>query len=95
MHRDDVAAVPEGATLLGYSAVCPVQAFYRPGRYMAVQCHPETTPEIMEESLLARREMGTFTADACAEALQRARLPDDGVIIGKVFLEFMLEASCG
>jgi hypothetical protein len=90
MHHDDVAAVPAGAILLGSSPKCPVQAFYRPGRYIAVQGHPETPPDIMAESLTVRNGLGIFTDEMLADALPRAGLENDGVQLGRVFLEFMM-----
>ena len=91
MHRDEVASLPEGAILLGYSAKCPIQAYYKPGHYIAVQGHPEIPSDIMREFLTVRYSLGRFTKEFYTEAMTRADLENDGVHIGKVFLEFAMQ----
>ena len=40
-HRDAITGLPSGATLLAWSATCPVQAFRVGSRAWGVQFHPE------------------------------------------------------
>ncbi|KAJ3461474.1 hypothetical protein MRS44_010027 [Fusarium solani] len=76
---------------LGSNAICEVQAFYSPGRYISVQGHPEFTDEIISEVLFNRHTVGIFSDELYADAMKRAPIPHDGVAIARAFLKFMRE----
>ncbi|MFC1639039.1 type 1 glutamine amidotransferase [Patescibacteria group bacterium] len=40
-HQDRITSLPDGATVLAESSLCPVQAFVLPDGVYAVQFHPE------------------------------------------------------
>lgn len=95
MHRDIVHDFPPDAIPLGSNAVCAVQAMYLPGRYMTVQSHPEFTEEIISEILFNRHTVGIYTDELYEDGIKRAKLPHDGVAVGKAFLKFILEGREG
>lgn len=72
-HQDQVTDLPDGATVLAASAHCPVAAYALGPRVVAVQAHPEFTPALSRDLILARRDLiGVDRADAALAAL------DDG-----------------
>jgi GMP synthase-like glutamine amidotransferase len=91
MHQDIVHEFPADAIPLGTNEICTVQAMYVPGKYIAVQGHPEFNEEIMSEILFNRHKSGIFSDEAYAEGISRTPIPHDGVAIGKTFLRFALE----
>ncbi|WAO92668.1 GATase domain-containing protein [Fusarium falciforme] len=91
MHRDIVFEFPPNSIPLGSNAICEVQAFYSPGRYISVQGHPEFTDEIISEILFNRHTVGIFSDELYADAMKRAPIPHDGVAIARAFLKFMRE----
>lgn len=54
-HQDQVAALPEGATLLATSDFCPVAAFRVDDRVLCVQPHPEFVEDYSAYLLQKRR----------------------------------------
>lgn len=91
MHRDIVFEFPPNSIPLGSNAICEVQAFYSPGRYISVQGHPEFTEEIISEVLFNRHTVGIFSDELYADAMKRAPIPHDGVAIARAFLKFIRE----
>lgn len=71
MHRDILLTHPAGSIPLFATPVCAVQDIYLPGRVLAVQAHPEFNPEVMEEILTVRHQMGVFDEEMFAEAMGR------------------------
>lgn len=71
MHRDILLTHPPGSIPLLATPVCAVQDIYLPGRVLAVQAHPEFSPEVMEEILMVRHQLGVFDAEMFAEAMGR------------------------
>lgn len=71
LHQDQVAALPEGATVLARSAHCDYAAlaYGDPDKpdALTLQPHPEFGPDFMEE-LLALRAGAAFPREAAAEA---------------------------
>ena len=65
-HEDEVAALPEGATLLATNAHTQVQAFQHGSSVFAVQFHPELWPEPLKAIAEERRIAPTqFRAEEC------------------------------
>ncbi|TDZ54280.1 putative glutamine amidotransferase-like protein [Colletotrichum trifolii] len=91
MHRDIVAANPEGAESLAYTSLCPVQGFYAPKKYITVQGHPEFTGPIVSEVLNVRHKAGVFDEEMYTDAINRANIEHDGVDIARGFLRFLKE----
>jgi hypothetical protein len=91
MHRDIVYEYPEGVEQLGSSPVCSVQGMYRKGRLITIQGHPEFDEEITTEILKSRHAVGIFTDDDFKMHMQKVDKPHDGVLVGGVFVEFLLD----
>ncbi|KAL2862324.1 type 1 glutamine amidotransferase [Aspergillus lucknowensis] len=91
MHRDIVFSYPPNVIPLGSSPRCEVQGMYLPGKFIAVQGHPEFRGDIMTEIVTARAKAGVFDKDQAEDALRRAGNPHDGIPIGVAFLKFLLE----
>lgn len=91
MHQDIVFDYPSDVIPLGSSPLCAVQGMYRPGKFMSVQGHPEFTDFIVTEVVKMRTQTGLFTGEQSEDALRRATNEHDGVAIGKVFLNFLID----
>ncbi|KAL2837635.1 class I glutamine amidotransferase-like protein [Aspergillus pseudoustus] len=103
MHRDAVVvAHPTESEInlknseieilpLGHSAICSVQGLYAPGRFLTVQGHPEFTADIIEEIIAVRAAQDVFDAEQAADALGRAGMKHDGVLVGVAFLKMVME----
>jgi GMP synthase-like glutamine amidotransferase len=91
MHRDVVADFPSGSEPLAWTELCPVQGMYVPGKYITVQGHPEFTPEIMTEILNVRHQAGILSDESYDDAMKRAGLDHDGILIAQAFIRFMQE----
>lgn len=101
MHRDIVSAYP--STLedergvkheierLGATKECEVQGMYVKGRFMGVQGHPEFTEGIVREILTSRWTKGIFDDAEYEEAMKRVGNKQDGVIVAKAMLRFLLD----
>ena len=91
MHRDIVFEYPDGVQPLGPTRRCGVQGMFVPGKVVTVQGHPEFTEEIMEELLRLWHEQGLFGDDEYQEAMARVGRKHDGLMVGKRFIEFLLD----
>jgi GMP synthase-like glutamine amidotransferase len=91
MHRDIVYAYPAGVQELGSSPRCSVQGMYILQQVLTVQGHPEFDAEIVRELLEVRHEQGIFDDRIYEEALARVGRTQDGVVVAKAFLIFLLE----
>lgn len=90
MHQDQVVALPDGATVLGRTAHCPV-AMLQVGPMLGIQAHPEFSATYVDALLDARVERigPELTAQAKA-SLDRVGDAADATRIGrwmKTFLE--------
>ncbi|MCJ1311288.1 hypothetical protein MMC25_004959 [Agyrium rufum] len=95
MHKDIVFSYPPEVISLGSSPKCDVQGMYIPARLITVQGHPEFNGWIMGEILEARKKQGIFDATIVQEAMERVEEPHDGELIGRAFVDFMLEDGKG
>ncbi|KAL8756380.1 MAG: hypothetical protein Q9184_004521 [Pyrenodesmia sp. 2 TL-2023] len=91
MHKDIVFDYPVGVQPLGSTSLCKVQGMFVPRRVMTVQGHPEFTEEILVEILEVRHEQGVFGDQMYEEAMKRVGRRHDGVMVGKRFVEFLLD----
>lgn len=91
MHRDVVGEYPEGVEPLAYTDKCAVQGMYVKRRFISVQGHPEFNEEIMREILESRHVSGIFNDEVFTDAMERAGNKQDGVVVGRAFLKFLLE----
>ncbi|KAK1836817.1 class I glutamine amidotransferase-like protein [Podospora conica] len=93
MHRDQALGVPPGATLLASTPACPNHGFIVPGRVITVQGHPEFTEDMMGEILETRRGAGLFDDGLFRDGMARRGEEHDGVVMARVFLEFLRGAA--
>lgn len=93
MHRDQAYGVPDGATLLASTDICPNQGFLVPGKVITVQGHPEFTGEIMGEILESRHAIGLFPDGLYESGMERRAEEHDGEALARVFLKFLQEPA--
>ncbi|KAL8930929.1 MAG: hypothetical protein Q9208_000030 [Pyrenodesmia sp. 3 TL-2023] len=91
MHKDIVFEYPAGVQPLGSTSLCKVQGMFVPRRVISVQGHPEFTEEILVEILEVRHEQGVFGNEIYEEAMKRVGRRHDGIMVGKRFIEFLLD----
>lgn len=91
MHQDVVFECPSNVIPLGSSPLCAVQGMYVPGKFISVQGHPEYSEFIVSEIIKMRTKTGLFTGVQSADAQRRVGNEHDGVAIGEVFLNFLLD----
>ncbi len=84
-HRDQIVAVPPGATPLAGNAHCPWAALAYAGRALSVQFHPEFSPEYIaalihknpdgtilpEQADLALKDMVHYSNDVMSQAFSK------------------------
>jgi len=91
MHRDIVYTYPPDVEQLAYTEKCSVQGMYISKRLITVQGHPEFNEEIVRELLVARHKAGVFDDELFGDAMGRVDKYQDGVVVAKAFLKFLLE----
>ncbi|KAI4205759.1 MAG: hypothetical protein LQ350_000256 [Teloschistes chrysophthalmus] len=91
MHKDIVFDYPHGVQPLGSTFRCKVQGMFVPQRVLTVQGHPEFTEEILVEILELRHQQGVFGDEIYREAMGRVGRGHDGLVVGRKFVEFLLE----
>ena len=91
MHKDIVFNYPPQVEPLGSTSRCEVQGMYVPKRLITVQGHPEFDEEILREILEVRHEQGVFGDEMYEEAMARVGKEHDGLLVGKRFIEFLLD----
>ena len=90
MHRDIVYDCPPSSTVLASTPLCAIHAFYSPGRYIAVQGHPEFDEGIVTEILKKRHEQGIFSDELYETSMHKASREHDGILAGSFFLRFLV-----
>lgn len=91
MHRDEVLVASRQVELLGSTAACVNQGMYDYRRLFTIQAHPEYDEDIVTEILQIRYGKGMISERAFHDAMERAKLPHDGIVVGEAFLRFLLE----
>ncbi len=87
MHADQVAAIPDGATLLGEAPHCPIAMFQRGPRLLGIEAHPEFPADYARALIAARRSR--IGEDASENALARVDEPTDSDIVGGWIARFV------
>ena len=93
MHRDAVLETPEGLSNLGSSPACKIQGFYKPGRVLTLQAHPEFDDFIMKKVVERRHEQGIFDDELFKAGMERAARPHDGLLVSQALWRFFLGAD--
>lgn len=82
---------PSGVEDLAYTQKCPVHGMYIAKRLITVQGHPEFDEEMVRELLDSRHKLGVFDDEVYRDAIGRVDKYQDGVVVSKAFLRFLLE----
>ncbi len=56
MHQDQVTKMPKNATRFLSNHFCHISGFYMENKVLAIQQHPEFTPELCKDLILRRKE---------------------------------------
>ncbi len=87
LHQDQIASLPEGATVLGRTDHCPI-AMYRVGDTMlGIQAHPEFGPTYVEALLNDR--VDRIGAARTAAARRTLAEPTDNAMVGAWLVRFL------
>ena len=88
MHRDEVVALPPGATAIATGETAEIPAFVVGDSILCVQDHPEFTDEYVRAVIDARRErMGED--DAAAFLARVETTPTDGDLLAEWIVRFL------
>ena len=88
-HRDQVTAVPPGATVIATNDFCANAALLYPGHAFTVQAHPEFRPEFID-GLMKTRGKGLVPEAVMAAASKRLSAPlQDQTIAGQIAAFFL------
>lgn len=80
MHADQATEPPDGATLLGAAAHCPVAMFQSGPRLLGIEAHPEF-PAAYARALIEDRR-ARIGAQVAEDALARVDEPTDSGVVG-------------
>ena len=86
-HQDQVAELPEGATLLATSDFCPVAAFRLGDRVLCVQPHPEFIEDYSAYLLQKRRR--SIGEERFAQGMQELAKGHEGDRFARMMLAFI------
>jgi GMP synthase (glutamine-hydrolysing) len=95
-HKEACDFTPEGATLLGSSAACPVQMFRVGKNVYATQFHPEADPEVFSVRIEVYKDYGYFPADAAKSltlAVQNEDTPHAHTFLERFVDKYLREAN--
>ncbi|KAK2766822.1 hypothetical protein FQN54_006136 [Arachnomyces sp. PD_36] len=90
-HRDVVHELPPDTSILASTSICAIHAMYSPGRFIAVQGHPEFDETIMSEIINARHGKGVYPDSMFDDSIKRAGDEHDGILAGMTFLRFLVD----
>ena len=86
MHQDQVTKIPPLATRFLGSNFCYNSGFYIDNKVLAIQQHPEFTPELCRDLITKRKDR---IGDNYIEALESLNTKHQGKIIGKWMAKFL------
>lgn len=90
MHQDQVSRMPPDAELFLASDFCPIGGFYKDKTYLAIQQHPDFTPQVNRHLIDKRRErIGAERADKALASLEER---DDTAISAKWIADFFKDS---
>ncbi len=91
-HQDQVLELPQGATLLATSALCPIAGFTLGQQVYSLQPHPEMDTVVSSYLLAKRRDL--LGEAAYTGALASLALPTDALAVAREMVAFV-EADGG
>lgn len=90
-HRDQVVSLPDGATLLAYSAFCENAAFMLGQQVLCFQGHPEFTHDFSQTLLKLRQSI--YCPQEYEAACQSLQEQHDGQVIAGWMMGFVRSAK--
>lgn len=94
VHQDMVFQTPEGFKNIGSSKRTQSQGFYKKGKVLTFQGHPEFTKSLVKDILESKLKSGSLTQQHFDEAVQAMdKYQHDGPTIGKTIVKFINEAE--
>jgi len=88
MHQDQVSEMPMNATRFLSDKFCPIAGYYIDNKILAIQQHPEFTPELCKELIVKRKER---IGDCYEDALKSLATQHQGKIVGQWIANFFKE----
>jgi len=86
MHQDQVTKMPANATRFLDNHFCHISGFYIEDRVLAIQQHPEFTPELCRDLILRRKER---IGEQYESALQSLEIEHQGDFVGQWMVNFI------
>ena len=86
-HQDQVTELPDGATLLASSEFCPISVYQLDNHFLAIQGHPEFSPEYADALLDLRYE--DYGADLVTRARKNIEDPVDDHVVATWMVNFL------
>lgn len=86
-HKDQVTALPDGATVIASSDHCPIAAFTIGDHVLGIQGHPEFTPEFAADVYQSR--MGVFPDELLDDAMNSLEGSIDSSDVAAWMLRFL------
>ncbi len=88
MHQDQVTKMPTNATRFLGNHFCHISGFYIEDRVLAIQQHPEFTPELCRDLILKRKER---IGERYESALQSLEIDHQGDFVGQWIANFICQ----
>ena len=88
MHQDQVTKMPANATRFLGNYFCHISGFYIEDRVLAIQQHPEFTPELCRDLILKRKER---IGEQYESALQSLEIDHQGDFVGQWIANFICQ----
>ncbi len=88
MHQDQVTKMPTDATRFLGNHFCHISGFYIEDRVLAIQQHPEFTPELCRDLILKRKER---IGERYESALQSLEIDHQGDFVGQWIANFICQ----
>jgi GMP synthase-like glutamine amidotransferase len=86
MHQDQVTKMPSKATRFLGNHFCHNSGFYIDDRVLAIQQHPEFTPELCRDLIVRRKER---IGEQYKTALQSLEIQHQGSYVGQWMANFI------
>ena len=86
MHQDQVIRMPPRGTQLLSSHFCDISGFYIDDRVLAIQQHPDFTPELCRDLIIRRKEK---IGKQYKSALQSLEIEHQGSLVGQWIANFI------
>ena len=90
MHQDQVIRMPPRGTRLLSSHFCDISGFYIDDRVLAIQQHPDFTPELCRDLIIKRKEK---IGKQYKSALHSLKIDHQGSFVGQWMANFISQGG--